>query len=248
MADSDAPSSSSKPAAVEPPKPVHIGGESFVDRVLPHIKKILFACVALAAVAGVIFGIRAWKQRGQRSQTTALAAVIDVASRELRGSGAVDPKKPSFVDTKERAATVLDTLTKQETELAGPGFKAGFLLDTKKFDEAITEYEKCTTGETIENVLCREGKALALEAKAAAATDASAKQAGFEAALAAFKEMQPDDEGLRAAYAHWHQGRILHQMQKLTEAKAELEKAKELGKDTADLPDLVEKRLAELGA
>ena len=60
--------------------------------------------------------------------------------------------------------------------------------------------------------------------------------------------MQPDDEGLRSAYAHYHQGRLLMLLNKRDEAKTQFEKAKDLGKDTADLPDLIEKRLALLGA
>ncbi|MCX5745067.1 MAG: hypothetical protein NT062_21480 [Proteobacteria bacterium] len=242
MADTDVPK-----AAAEPPKPVHIGGESFLDRLLPHLKKIMFAGAAIAAVAAIVFGVRAFKQRGQKKETVGLASVLELTGRDLRGSAGADPNKPTFVDTKERSAAVLDGLTKAETSIPGPAFKAGLLFDTGKFDEAITEYKTCTAVEGIEGVLCREGLGLALEAKADATTG-DGRTAAFQAALDAFKAMQPADDGLRAAYAHYHQGRMLLILTKRDEAKAQFEKAKELGKNTADLPDLIEKRLAALAS
>ena len=52
MAEKDA----AKPA--EPPKPVHIGGESLLDRLLPHMKQIIVAILVVSAVLVVIFTIR----------------------------------------------------------------------------------------------------------------------------------------------------------------------------------------------
>ena len=46
----------SKPA--EPPKPVQLGGESFLDRILPHMKKIIVGIIVLAAILIVIFPVR----------------------------------------------------------------------------------------------------------------------------------------------------------------------------------------------
>jgi tetratricopeptide (TPR) repeat protein len=83
--------------------------------------------------------------------------------------------------------------------------------------------------------------------KATQEKDATARQKGLEEALATFKSMQPDDKGPRAAYALYHQGRMLALLGKRDEAKAVFEKAKELGKNT-DLAERVDERLAGLGA
>jgi predicted RNA polymerase sigma factor len=83
--------------------------------------------------------------------------------------------------------------------------------------------------------------------KAEQEKDAGARQKGLEEALAVFQSMQPDDKGPRHAYALYHQGRILALLGKTAEAKARLEKAKELGKDTT-LAELIDERLAGLGA
>ena len=101
----------------------------------------------------------------------------------------------------------------------------------------------------LDGVLAREGLGMALEMKAEADKDATARQKGLEEALAAFQAMQPDDKGAGRAYALYHQGRILMLLGKRDDAKAAFQKAKDIGKDKdADLAELVEERLAMLGA
>ena len=95
---------------------------------------------------------------------------------------------------------------------------------------------------------CREGLGLALEAKAAAEKDAAARQKGLEEALATFATEQPEDNGPRRAYALYHQARLQLLLGKRADARSLFEKAKEAGKDDLELMDLVEKRLAALGA
>lgn len=236
-----------KPA--EPPKPVNIGGESFLDRILPHMKQIIIAVAVLAVVLVVIFTIRYFRERREISATRKLDVVLDVAREPIRGKDEKpDPKKPSFASPKERAVAVLDAIAKQGTELPGHAFTGGQLLDAGKLDEAIAEYRKGTADKTIEGVLCREGLGLALEAKAAGEKDATARQKGLEEALAAFVAEQPDDSGPRRAYALYHQGRIQQLLGKRSEAKALFSKAKDANKGDRELTDLVEKRLAALGA
>lgn len=236
----------------EPPKPVHIGGESFVDRILPHIKKIVIGILIGAAVLVVIFTIRWFQERGEIGATEKVERVLDVAQRPLREPGATaDPKKPSFADTKERAAAVLDALAKQGTDAAGHAFRGAQLLDAGKVDEAITEYRAGAAvkeaGKEIEGVLCREGLGIALETKAAADKDAAVRQKGFEEALAAFVTMQPSETGPRRAYALYHQARLQLLLGKRTEAKALFEKAKLANKDDREISNLIENRLAALG-
>jgi hypothetical protein len=243
MAEKDA----AKP--VEPPKPVHIGGESFADRIRPYLKQIIIGIVVLCAVLLVVFTIRWWTERKQIAATEKLEQILDVARESVRNKDEKpDPKAPSFASVKERGAAVLDAIAKQGTNVAGPAFQGGQLLDAGKPDEAITEYRKGVADKGIEGLLCREGLGLALEAKAAAEKDPAARQKGFEEALAAFVAMQPDEAGQRRAYALYHQARIQQLLGKRADAKSLFEKAKAAAKDDHELADLIEKRLAALGA
>lgn len=244
------PASKQAAKAAEPPKPVHVGGESLLDRIRPHIKQILIGIVAVAVVLTVIFSIQALKERKLVSQTEKLDNVLDVAERPIRAKDQpVDPKKPSYASAKERAAAVLDEMAKQDSELAGHAFRGGQLFDAGKIDEAITEYRAGVADKTIEGVLCREGLGLALEAKAAAEKDPAGRQKGFEEAFAAFEKMQPDEAGPRHAYALYHQARLQLLLGKRAEARTLFDKAKQANKGgDSDLDDLIEKRLAGLGA
>ncbi len=237
----------SKP--VEPPKPVHIGGESLLDRLVPHMKQIIVAILVVSAVLVVIFTIRYFKQRGQIAATRKLDQILEVAREPIRGKDEKpDPQKRNFGDPKERGQAVLGEIAKQGTDVAGHAFRAGQLMDAGKVDDAIAEYRQGVGDKTIEGVLCREGLGLALEAKALAEKDNAARQKGLEEALAAFTAMQPDEAGLRRAYALYHQGRIQQLLGKRAEAKSLFEKAKAAIKGDHDLAELVEKRLAALGA
>jgi tetratricopeptide (TPR) repeat protein len=243
MAEKDA----SKP--VEPPKPVHIGGESLLDRLLPHMKQIIIALVVIAAVLVVIFTIRWFKERGQVAATRKLDQILEVAREPIRGKDEKpDPQKPSFGNPKERGGAVLSEIAKQGTDVTGHAFRGGQLMDAGKIDDAIAEYRQGVGDKTIEGVLCREGLGLALEAKAMTEKETAARQKGLEESLAAFTAMQPDEAGMRHAYALYHQGRIQQLLGKRAEAKALFEKAKAAVKNDHDLADLVEKRLAALGA
>jgi len=244
MAEKDA----SKP--VEPPKPVHIGGESFVDRILPHMKQIIVGIIVVAVILSAYFAYRGFEHRKEIAATEKLDKVLDIAQQPIRGKDdKADPAKPSFASTKERGAAVLDAIAKEGTELAGHAFRGGQLLDAGKPDEAVAEYRLGIADKTVEGLLCREGLGIALEAKAAGEKDPAARQKGYEEALAAFVAMQPDEAGPRRAYALYHQGRLQQLLGKRDEAKALFEKAKALNKDTDhEIADLIEKRLAALGA
>lgn len=268
MADKDAskPAPPSKPVTkpAEPPKPVQIGGESFIDRVLPHLKKILIALGAVAVILIVVFTVQWLKERKEISATEKLDRVLEVAREPIRkdpgagsnqgsGSGAGSAIKghepPGFSTAKDRAAAVLDAMAKQGTDGMSHAFRAGQLLDAGKLDEAIAEYRLGVADKTIEGVLCREGLGLALEAKVAGAKDPAVRQKGFEDALKTFESMQPDEAGPRRAYSLYHQARMQLLLGKRAEAKALFEKAKAANKDAdPEISELVEKRLAALGA
>jgi len=242
MADKEVP----KPA--EPPKPVHIGGESLLDRLLPHIKKITIGVILTAVLAGTIIMFRSCKRAKQERETAKVESILEVGQRPIAMPGVPpDPKNPTFADEKERAQKILDEMAKQNTDAAGPGFRASVLMDAGKIDEAITEYRTCETGTSIEAVLCREGLGIAVETKALAEKDPAARQKGLESALEVFNRMQPADDGPRRAYAIYHQGRIQLSLGKPAEGRTLLEKAKEL-KPPKELVELIDRRLASIGA
>ncbi len=241
--------------AAEPPRPVHIGGESLADRILPHVKKILVGFILLAVLLSVVFTLRWVKDRKQQAQTEQLAEILTLARRPVHSATAPTPptggpeskdKDASFATASERATAVLDAMTKQGVQAGGAAFRGSLLMDTGKVDEAIAEYRKGQTELGIEGVLAREGLGLALETKATAEKDPAAQKKLREEALAAFVAMQPDDAGPRRAYALYHQGRILFALERLPEAKTAFEKAKDLGGAT-ELPELIEQRLAAMG-
>jgi predicted negative regulator of RcsB-dependent stress response len=235
----------------EPPKPVHIGGESLVDRILPHIKKIIVTVIVLSVVITVILAIRWWKHHGQEQETEKLAQVLGVAQRHIAVPGApADPKSSAFATAQERAKAVLDEMNKQGSSPPGHAYRGGVLLAAGDVDASIEEYRRGQDAQGIEGVLTREGLGIALEAKAAAEKDAAARGKLLEEALAVFQRMQPDEKGPRRAYALYHQGRVQVSLGKPAEAKALFEKATELvGPDPGhELHQLIEKRLAALEA
>jgi tetratricopeptide (TPR) repeat protein len=231
------------------PKPVQVGGESLIERLVPHMKKIAVVLVGIAVVLTVVFTVRHFKERGRQKATTKFARVMEIADREVKEPGAPDDpkaKEPKFNNAKERALAVLAEIEKQGTNVAGPVYKASLLVQAGKLDEAIAEYKKGTSAKGLDGVLAREGLGIALEEKALAEKDANARQAGLDEALKAFQSMQPDEKGPRADYAAYHQGRILAHMQKWAEARAAFEKAKTLGAE-GELPTMIDERLASLG-
>jgi tetratricopeptide (TPR) repeat protein len=258
MADKPTKPAAAKTPTSEPgfqPKAVHIGGESFVDRLLPHVKKIALGAIVITLVLSVYYFVAYMGERKQIEATDKLATVIDVADEPVRQPGvAADPKRPSYADAKERANAVLDAIVKQGAEAEGHAYRGAMLVDAGKLDEAITEYKLGVAAPGIDGVLDREGLGLAQEKKASTEKDPAARQKGLEEALATFKTMQPDETGPRRAYAMYHQGRILQLLGKNAEAKAAYLKAKELGKGTdlvpedPRMPPLVDNRLQSLGA
>ena len=233
----------------EPPKPVHIGGESLADRIIPHLKKIIVSIIVIAVVLSIFFGYRAYKHSKQSDETEKVAKVLQVGTRKVAPPGApADPKADVFADNKARAVAILDEAAKQNTDELGHAYRGGLLLDAGRVDEAIAEYRKGVNDSGIEGVLAREGLGIALESKALAEKDNAARQKLFEEALAAYVSMQPKQDGPRRAYALYHQGRIQQTINKFPEAKSLFEQAKAAGTPTTELTSLIEKRLASLGS
>jgi tetratricopeptide (TPR) repeat protein len=235
----------------EPPKPVQIGGESLVDRILPHIKQITYVVIGAAVVVAVIFGVRWWLRRGDEKKTAALAETLRLAQRPIALPEAKpDPEHPAFADPTDRAKALLDQLSKEDATPPGHAYRAGLLVAAGDLDKAMDEYKAGQDAEGLEGVVCREGIGIVLEARAAAEKDAAARNKLYEEALATYQRMQPDEKGPRRAYALYHQGRMQALLGKTADAKASFEKASELLKSEQhhELRELVQKRLAALGA
>lgn len=245
--DKDPPSATAKPGF--DPKPVQLGGESLLDRLLPHMKKIVWSLVAISVVVTIVFTIRYFQEKKQEAATGKLQAVLAVSEVPVAQPGEPeDPKattKP-YPDYKARANAVLDALAKANTDAAGPTYRGSLLVQAGKLDDAIAEYKKAQGKTGLEGVLAREGLGIAIEEKAEGEKDAAARQKGLEDALATFKSMQPDPQGPRRAFALYHQGRILGMLGKKDEAKAALEEAKTVGKGT-EVVELADQRIASLG-
>lgn len=231
------------------PKPVQLGGESLLDRLLPHMKKIIVGCIAIIVVYGVFTMFRGMQDSKKEKATEKLQGVLAVAAHPVRQANEpADPKSKevTYADSKERANAVLEALAKAGTDAAGPTYKASLLVQAGKIDDAIVEFKRGQGQTGLDGVLAREGLGIALEMKAEAEKDAAARQKGLEDALATFRAMQPDATGPRYAFALYHQGRILGILGKTDEARQTLEKAKEAGKGT-DVVQLADQRIASLG-
>jgi tetratricopeptide (TPR) repeat protein len=237
------------------PKPVHLGGESIVDRLMPYRKKIGIMILLGFAVWGAIAVVVYIRNNKREKNTSRMAHVLDVASRDVRAAGEPEPtpdpndtkKKPiTYTTNKERAEAVLAELAKSGAS-ASPAYRGSLLIQAGKLDEAIAEYKKAQDGTSLDAVLAREGLGIAIETKAHAEKDAAARQKGLEEALAVFKNMQPDEKGPRHAYALYHQGRILSSLGKNAEATEILKKAKEKSGESP-LSSQIDERLASLGA
>jgi tetratricopeptide (TPR) repeat protein len=237
-----------KPVAKPAVAAVNIGGESFLDRLIPHMKKIVVVGVAVLAVIAVVFMMR-WRAESKReADTQRLAMTMFVAGQPIRVEGATpDPAAPGYATGAEHAGAVLDSLAKNPTKTNTDLLSASMLFEAGKFDEALTAYQKAATLSGLDGVMAREGVGIALETKAQAQTDATAKQKGFEDALAAFRTVQPDEKGPRRVYGVYHEARMLALLGKNADAKAAFEKAKALAKNSG-LEQLIADRLTALEA
>jgi len=252
-----------KPVPGITPKTVKLGDESLMDRIVPHIKKILVMVVLVAVAVSVILVIR-WRGEVKKEGATGkLLGVLEVARRpvgpptpDVPGVPPPKTKVEKFATQKDRAEAILAAMTANDATSVS-SYKGALLLDAGRIDDAITEYRSGTGAADLEGVLCREGLGIALEAKAIAEKDAATRQKLLEESLAAFTAMQPAEDGPRRAYALYHQGRIQQTLGKTAEAKATFEKAKPLAAtaepSTQDaqsnamlLSQMIERRLAAM--
>ena len=237
--------------------PVVVGGDPFVDRVLPHLRKIIVTAVVAGVALSAFFGWRWWQQRGEAAATTELAGAFELLHRDVVAPPKPDDKdapkppetkRPTFPSNQARAEAAAAALAKAGDAAASARvLEANLLLQAGKIDQAEAVYRSVSTGTSLDAVLAREGLGFAAEAKAALAKEPAERQRALEAALAAFRAMQTDDKGERRDYALYHEARILSLLDQRAEAKAALEKALVVNpKSTLELD--IQQRLAHLEA
>ncbi len=234
---------------------VHIGGESLLDRLIPHMKKIVVLAIGGTVVLCIFFGVRWWKHRKAEQATNQLALALE------RGSVMVIPgyePDPADATSKDIPTTYGSYAKRAEETLAGLQkagqvrgaaslYEAQLLVQTGKLDEALAIYKRVGAGTSTDAAVAREGVGVVLETKASTAQDKAEQQRLLEEALAAYRAVQADDAGPRRDYALYHEGRVLESMGKTSDAVAVLQKALVVAPET-QLKPLIEQRLAALGA
>jgi tetratricopeptide (TPR) repeat protein len=253
-----------KATAVPPPDAFTTRAGGLLDAARPHAKA-MGAIAAAVVIAIAAFGIVRWNKRKAETAATELyhLALLHLAvpladdlppgaepeADDLRHLPATYP------DAGGRATAALAVLDALEREHGGTGaarearlLRAGILLQLGRADEAAAAYRAYAAeadGPALK-ATALEGVGYALEAKAAAEKDAGARQAGLEAARAAFDAMQPGDGEARAR-ALYHQGRVLVALARPDEARTRFDEA--LAKDPDPvLKQELDARIASLGA
>lgn len=230
---------------------VHVGGESLVDRLLPHAKKIGLALLGAALIVTAVFTWRYIQHRRDERATARLVKALDLADRKVFDPDPSVPQPPLedeiFKSQGERADAVVGAMAKVgRVRGAGSLIEAQFLLRAGKLDDALAIYRKKAQGSGIDALIAREGVGIALEAQATAAKEPTARQKLLEDSLAAFRSIQPDDKGPRRDYSLYHEARILEALGKPDEARAALEKALEVVPGSS-LEPAIKVRLSSLG-
>ena len=231
---------------------VHVGGESLLDRLLPHAKKIGLALLGAALLVTAVVLFRIYQHGKAERSTRRLTKALELAERPVKrdDDGVLPPQDPTeetFASEAERVQAVETAMKKiGQTHDAVALVEAQSLLRAGKLDEALAIYRRRAKASGIDGLLAREGVGIVLEAQAAAADkDPAAKQKLLEQALEAFRAIQPDDKGPRRDYSLYHEARVLEALGKPAEAKAALEKA--LAVPDTSLEPVIRNRLSALG-
>jgi tetratricopeptide (TPR) repeat protein len=230
---------------------VHVGGESIVDRLLPHAKKIGLALLGAALLVSADYFYRYLQLGKAQRSTTSLVKALEVSDRRVFDPDPSVPQPPLdeevFKSEAERLAAVQAAMAKVgQNRDAASLVEAQLLLRNGKLDEAIAIYQRKAKGSGIDALIAREGLGIAYETQASAAKDPTARQKLLEDSLAAFRSIQPDDKGPRRDYSLYHEARILEALGKPAEAKAALQKALEVVPEST-LEQVIKVRLSSLG-
>lgn len=195
-----------------------------IDAARPHARTIAIGVVVLGVAVG---GLSIWgwmRDRKAAAATLEFGKVLDVATANVEEGGidpivlmGSEPEPAKFKTFKERAEAQLTAVQALNNAAGGTGVAArahfvtaGALYDLGKYDDAIAAHKAfigSSPGVDFE-AMAREGIGYALEAKALAQTDAAARNAGLDEALAGYAAIDPDEKGAYRGLALFHQARI----------------------------------------
>ena len=178
---------------------VHVGGESILDRLLPHAKKIGLALAGAAVIVAAVFTYRYFQHRKAERATVRVAKALDLVDRPIFNPDPTVPQPPLdqqvFKSETERNEAVMTALGKLGPTRGSVALvEAQTLLRAGKLDAALALYRKRASARGFDGLVAREGVGIVLEAQASAATDPAQKQKLLEEALAAFRAIQPDEQ------------------------------------------------------
>jgi hypothetical protein len=256
-----------KATAVEPTDEFVSTVDRIARRLRPHAAP-LAAGVVVAVLAILGYGVWSWYRDRQAAASTdmfhdaiiAARTALSVDATDNPDAKAPDAKAPDettpgdgppkqFATVEQRAQAVIGSLDQVDSsKVTGESrlLRAATLLELGRYDEAIALYDQYAKDGQVDLLrqTAREGLGYALEAKAVASKEPSARQKGLEEALAAFATIQPNEEGPGRDVALYHQGRMLALLDRREEAIAKFKKALEVP-DTSLKPQL-EFRIASL--
>jgi len=215
------------------------GVQHITEKLKPYAKQLLIGgtLVLIAVVAAIGYNMYRNKKAAAASELYGKALQLydePVMSEEeatlIKSLNL--PNQQDFVthpSVKARAEMALEILDELQSKYASTEaaqtvrlFHAGVLFDAERFDEAADMYSDYAGSDAPaeQRAVAREGQAYALEAKALAAKDDAARKAGLEAALAVFKQVQPDVDGVLRDRSLYHQARVLQSLDRRDEAVA----------------------------
>ena len=196
-----------------------------VTAIRPHAVKL---AALLGGVLAVIIGLAiwtSWTARKAGKATDGFGKLVAVGSARVDEAGPQielsDPNNPqpltqkaeykTYAERSQKALELIPTLpldgkVAERTKLV----EAGLLYDVGKYDEAIAAYTAFIASDAPADLAARarEGIGYALEAKALAQTDAAARNAGLDEALAAFAQIAAGEKQPLYAAGLYHQARL----------------------------------------
>lgn len=184
----------------------------------PYARYIAAGLVLVVVAAGAYATLNWWKQRKLTRATEAWFAAVRIADAPIIKADAKIENKPalSYLTAEERDTAFVAELEKLQKAHAGTAaarssaiLQAKALFDLGKFEESKTAFQAAAQSDVKEiRYAATLGMAAALEAKALAADDDAAKQAGLKEAIEAYRATAPADGAPGRAYALYHQARL----------------------------------------
>ncbi len=243
-----------KPTGDEPDEFV-AGVVSTADKLRPHAFKIGIL-VGLFVIATIGITTYQWmNKRKQKRATDAFASALKLAQAKIEDSAAEKPApntsppdSMAFASRAARADAVIGALSKADA-LSVPTevVRGNAFMELGRFEEAARSFSAAAKSLPLEAATAaRAAVGYAYEAKAEATKDPATREQILGEALAAFRAIQTDENGVDRDASIFHEARILAVLGKRDEARATYQKLLDNYADSL-LRDEVEIRLEALG-